>query len=547
MEFANETGRPARRVVRPSKVARLSATARRVLVQSAVCNPKVMAAAVAAIKPEDFTEEAPALGYIYLAAKTYFTEYGNVPSRQMLLTGLGKIRAQDPEAFDADVVGDIRKALSGAFGQNRDQFLTPHAEAAALDLVRRFAQETAVVRLAEVVQDLSRLPADIPRFIREHLDSVEAAASVGVSSANDLFFEDGWDDLPLFVRRSTGSDLLDRFTGGGMAGGWQAVFLAPMGSCKTTLAVHSVTVLAEQARMLHESTGGRRPMVFLFTTETPRQELQQRALAAAALIDKSMLVESRPLANLPEDSEPPSADEQLFFRDQIEIGCYLPPRQRAIRALETLNAHAHIADFSGTSKDLKMRRAGVNGVPDIEAYMNDYLRSNPDVYPYAIWFDHLSAFERRIVKFQHLDPNDHHRVLAELPDEMRLRIAIPFDVPIVIAHQLTGSANAYGPGAELRMTDGRGSKMLAEFVDFAILAGMPSGDDHVCRVFCDKRRHQPPMPPRFARIWGGYGRVTDVSETYTMSPSGRSIVRRDESHDGGTVPPPGGAYAPGGY
>ena len=375
--------------------------------------------------------------------------------------------------------------------------------------------------------------SQLPGLLQDLAQRAKRAESVAFGGIEPVF-PANWLERPLRDVTPTLIPALDNFFGGGMAPGELYTFLGPIGSCKTTIAVQLCVRFAKHAAYLEASGAlatGQRAVAVLVTTELSAQDMRVPLLANAALVPRQRLRTIRSLEELCRFSHgaatPATQYEQELFSDQIATGVgFRNEYQRAKEAIELLNRHVWLLDLSGNNPDLP--ELGYGGIADIEALLQQQQEAQPNTKPIFLAIDHASALAARLARDHgHLDQLRHH--LRFTVADARQKLAKPYQMPVLLLHQLSGAANRANPLAEISSFDAAECKSFVEYTDFAVVSGVPTRTvPRLARLRCDKFRHQPPQSDAIIRVEGEFSRVRDVSDEYTIDPLTRQFALRSD-------------------
>lgn len=422
---------------------------------------------------------------------------------------LATIDALLAEAGDGDVGPADVKAAGAAAKQAVEEYhaLTATSEILVGDMVHKDAEAA----LQEKIDELRRI---------KDLES----PPVGVT------LPAGWLDADAPDLYSTGVPVLDKFLGGGHTGGEVYMFMAPLGTCKTLLAVLGVAKGARHARTLYAQAGGKGPVpvAVLVSYETAPEELQRRVASCAARVDnKRIAAVKRGEATL-STAENLEDYEQEMFAARLQAGLKVKGEQERIAAAETwINRHTLFLDMTGESRP----GVGTGFVAELARELKRVLQPcelRPHgAYPVVVWVDHLSAMLRRYKPTRDLDAGARRKLVIDAAGDLAGEVAKPFRCPVWLNHQLSGEANDRPPGARIDHTDASEAKLAAEYAAFAIVVGRQDEAGR-CRIQCTKHRRENPQSYRVIQIEGAVGRIRDVTRDFTVDAHGRGIVSRDE-------------------
>jgi hypothetical protein len=345
-----------------------------------------------------------------------------------------------------------------------------------------------------------------------------------------------------------------------LLGGEMLLFMGPFGSCKTTFAVMAACNMAKACQRIFTAQQGpflthpdgtavqKCPVVFYVSTEATRNEFQQRCLTFLAEVPRERILESRGDLNFFSDSDVPTQQYEHEIeaqkRDALRqhnlnpdiFGCsmrYVSERQRINTAIELLRKHLLFVEFMDSNP--KFKQYGKNGVADIQTIMDNHMRMNAELYPYAFVLDHVSALANRICEKKDSFDNM-HLVINTVGRSLSEKIAKTYNIPALVMHQLSGKANkmARNIATQIDHTDGSQSASIGEFADVAVTTTRPSGQEQIVKfAFTKVRRGAPVMQNPLVKVDGKFSRLIDYSDKLVLD--GDMVISKSDTR---TVPPP---------
>jgi len=339
-------------------------------------------------------------------------------------------------------------------------------------------------------------------------------------------FSEGWDTEPRVILRTTGLSFLDCFMDG-EKGGETHIIMGPLGSCKTTLAVQKVVVdcrlaCAAWATAKAKDEHALKPVVFFVSTEVPKGEFRERVLQNCAVIPRDRLAQMPSLDSLSKSLKTIHDYEKVEFRDMIAAKKFQPEFVRATIATTLINEHLVFMELLDNDDGPSPAALGPQA---IVSRIDAWTRKHPGCYVYSVVFDHLSAMARKMAAN---DPDKMRHHVNRIPQVLQERVAVPYDCPVYILHQLSGAANAKArsPTADIDYTDSAEGKMAAEFCYYALTVNRPNAEQ-VCVLRCSKHRRSAPQPPRMLRVDGTFSRIIDVNDKFRLDTTRHQIVLTD--------------------
>lgn len=408
----------------------------------------------------------------------------------------------------------------------------------AVATCRQLLEESIADSLSEELVKEGRVPVDVPELLRQHQDKLDAVSAMDAIQV-DVPFPDGWDSRKEVQLVTTGVPALDDFTGGGLRGGEMILFMGPYGSCKTTLVCHGV---AQQVIAAAELTAtdqvkkdkkGRpmTPVVVLVFTESDKDEYRVRLMSHLARVKWRRLRQMSKIADLSAAEEAGKKKDTKYelkeFKEEIKNDQPFESEQTRVRNAQTLfNKHLVLIDC--TDSDDSPNRIGRGGVPEIANVIRSVFRRRKDCYPIFLWIDHLSALADRVAEADASIDEKLHLILKRMPRQITDKICKPWNIPAVLIHQFSGQANKRKSVARFHHADAAGSTSIAEYVNFAAVAG-PVDENGMCKWECTKHRREPASPLKVVQVQGQFNRLRDMTNRYTVDYAGGRIVSKKEA------------------
>ncbi len=445
--------------------------------------------------------------------------------------------AWDADEFDPKRVGKSKKYVSQA-----------------VETARQFLEEMVATQLQHQMSKEGTLPLHIPKFLEETqaaLDQVASLTDVGL----DVPYPEGWDKKADNQMFTTGVETLDEFTGGGWRPGETILFMAPYGSCKTTLVCHAVANLLRYAAGLLGEGKTRKnakgepmiPVVVLIFTESDKDEYRDRIMSAMAGVPWSRLREMDSIDDLDDGSEPGDSKatkyEKSFFKEDIENNKpWFSEQQRVRYGMKLANKHLLILDC--TDSDDTPHKVGRGGISEIANIVRGEFRKRRDThYPLCFWLDHVSGLVDRMTD-NVTDEAIIRRAIMNAPRQAADKLGKPFKAPIGLMHQFSGAAQNKGVVANLHHNDAEGSKAIGKYAVFAVVCGDVDGNG-MCKWECTKHRRRPASPVRIVKVVGDFSKLVDCTHTHGISPGQRMIMSKTEMGSVGKIKAPKGMKASG--
>ena len=531
-----------------------------------ICNINVQKFVREVFRPDLIGQENPAYAEVIQLICWFVDKYDRLPLHEEICGIIERRRERYGDYVASDVFDEIYELV--AFVKTPNQRSERYAadrllQDMAISIIKRWSMHLATVNLtSSLFSELQGGSKNIDR-VNTLVKSFETAKTrlEGLDSPliDELFF-DGLGVPPDVTYVPTGVSVIDKHVGGGLLGGEMLLFMGPFGSCKTTFAVMAACNMAKACQRIFTAQQGpflthpdgtavqKCPVVFYVSTEATRNEFQQRCLTFLAEVPRERILESRGNLNFFSDSDVPTQpyehEIEAQKRDALRqhnlnpdiFGCsmrYVSERQRINTAIELLRKHLLFVEFMDSNS--KFKQYGKNGVADIQTIMDNHMRMNAELYPYAFVLDHVSALANRICEKKDSFDNM-HLVINTVGRSLSEKIAKTYNIPALVMHQLSGKANkmARNIATQIDHTDGSQSASIGEFADVAVTTTRPSGQEQIVKfAFTKVRRGAPVMQNPLVKVDGKFSRLIDYSDKLVLD--GDMVIAKSDTR---TVPPP---------
>ena len=531
-----------------------------------ICNINVQKFVREVFRPDLIGQENPAYAEVIQLICWFVDKYDRLPLHEEICGIIERRRERYGDYVAPDVFDEVYELV--AFVKTPNQRSERYAadrllQDMAISIIKRWSMHLATVNLtSSLFSELQGGSKNIDR-VNTLVKSFETTKTrlEGLDSPliDELFF-DGLGVPPDVTYVPTGVSVIDKHVGGGLLGGEMLLFMGPFGSCKTTFAVMAACNMAKACQRIFTAQQGpflthpdgtavqKCPVVFYVSTEATRNEFQQRCLTFLAEVPRERILESRGDLNFFSDSDVPTQQYEHEIeaqkRDALRqhnlnpdiFGCsmrYVSERQRINTAIELLRKHLLFVEFMDSNP--KFKQYGKNGVADIQTIMDNHMRMNAELYPYAFVLDHVSALANRICEKKDSFDNM-HLVINTVGRSLSEKIAKTYNIPALVMHQLSGKANkmARNIATQIDHTDGSQSASIGEFADVAVTTTRPSGQEQIVKfAFTKVRRGAPVMQNPLVKVDGKFSRLIDYSDKLVLD--GDMVISKSDTR---TVPPP---------
>ena len=364
------------------------------------------------------------------------------------------------------------------------------------------------------VPDVELTPTEVPS-----LDKLIVGGT-----ASDELFPAHWENEPDVELSSTGVPFLDKLMVGGTAPGEVYGIMGPYGTCKTTLAFQ---LHAEAARAFaaEAEQDGEKKVAVLVNYETTREEAMQRSISYAARIPSKRMEERRhkPLTTTENRSRyelEMNHRAHHYGRPAFSSG----EHERREEVMSWFSKHAVIIDMT-------RGQAGAGGITEVVDRVEEMLVKRGCRCGF-IAIDYLGAmakFKLMAEEGTFSDPVKLARLISQFAMRARLDLAIRFDCPVWLIHQLSGDANQRSPAAELNHSDAADCPLFAEHLDYSFIVGKLIEEDQVqiAKLKCTKHLRRPSRTSTIIKVNGAWSRVDEARDLSVDPGTGKVLPKQD--------------------
>jgi hypothetical protein len=473
---------------------------------------------------EHFQELDLYLWYIWEVTENFFKRHHRVPAVRELQLGLGQRADAPDDPLPDSTVDEIADFLEEFVRNGESQVI-------GQDTARTYLHDFMADMVWRQTQQLTSVRGRTPESIRSTLETlnrdltrIESLSEEGIEPA----FYDGYEkDMAKIEPSPYGLPFMDALLGGGGAPGETYIVLAPYGGGKTTLLeqLSLNQALLQLARWLHSNRRQSLGISYFVSYEMQREVIIYRALAHVAQVPFTVLMKQTPLSARGKLSP---RDYELFHR-QYEHGLYIPSEQeRKLSAEQRLRQNWKLLDFSGF--DPRNPLAGGGKCEEImhriDADLRNAVKRGLKRHVAGIFIDYIGMMARRycIVNNKNL-ATDFTPVCNSAADDARRYLAKHFRCPVFLSHQLNAQANKLKPGQVADRTDSAGAKTVAENCDFIFVGSLPTEEQNLLRLSCQKRRRMKGLGPIVLQLQGEFAQLVEVSSLYSWDEITRQFTQ----------------------
>jgi hypothetical protein len=468
--------------------------------------PELYAYAMVQLRPEYFTEpDEPHLKLAWRAAMAVEEDldrgrlFGSRLRAWSLVSEKAKvILAEDPQLLP----GDFYDQLFGVQAEARGllSWVYDHVHAEELDsehgrrLLQRFLEERYVqdpVRLM-IANARGANVVDLPMLLREAGDRHLTVATLGESPVQEAVPEN-WRPQPIH-KRSTGLDFLDQVMGGGHVNGEVQAVLGCSGSGKTTLAVQLAVAAADiELERFDDHRDTPLQYSYLFHYEAGADEMRCRVVSHVAQIARDSVA----AWDMSTRGHLKTYEQILFSQEVVNFGVdgVNSEIDRFYATVPRINRSLRLIDMSGPKEKPKQ---GSGGVDEVAAVLEMERRQGRT--PCCVVIDYAGLCVSRQVLENRLAEKMEYSLLKTFGHDCLRKIAVPFDTPVWVMHQLSGESNARGWGARQSHADAQGCKSFSENMWYSFQLGVPNHEHKAMQLFCTKARRSDAGTPKLVYL-----------------------------------------------
>lgn len=492
------------------------------------------------LQDEHFGEYHAGYNLLWNVIVEFYDQYGKTPELEFFQAGVAAKCKADRGLLTEDEREEVDELLLRAFADNwaKDPNDPAYVEW-GINTVQKFIEEGLARQIqSEVLSQRGRVAADLPAMLEEIYNKVAEVQSMSAGHHTATLPED-WDVHGGINIVSSGLPFLDDFYNGGMAAGEVYGILGPYGSCKTMLSVMLAVEAARRAAAwkASEDWDGRHGVSFVFSYEAALEnELRIRIVSYAAEIDRnnleSMGPQGKKTLSTSTDLETLRLYEKHKYKTKLEKGAKVQGEQERMAAISPwINNHLIVVDLTGS--DPNRRGAGTGGIDEVARIIGAELRrlraQGLDPYVEHVSIDYVGVMVKRQMAAQGRDESALRHYVTDAPSQAKRRIAVQYQCPVTLIHQLAGKVNDFAPHKATSHTDAAESKSFGENLDFCTCVSKPTFEG-LCRIECTKHRRAQTMSAQIVRIVGKMSAVRSTGDKYAFDPNSGVIKLAKDVH-----------------
>jgi hypothetical protein len=260
---------------------------------------------------------------------------------------------------------------------------------------------------------------------------------------------------------------------------------------------------------------------YYLSYELDLNQIRERVYAYGARIDRTVL-------NAPGGVKLSTAADPASFHayeDEQWVNGPGGNKQGEVERIATFNQNMggsksklRLVDYSG-----RVAGHGQGGVDEAVRFIRaDSARCRRRVA--GVVFDYAGLCIKRYIVGARLKPESEVALTDAFVDQVRSRIALPFDCPVWILHQLHGSLANKASGVSFHHSQARGARNIGDNADYALVLGNRDKTTNVLNIAATKtRRSVLREEPVIVHFDGRFGRFSQA-EGWAVDPGTRQLV-----------------------
>lgn len=384
--------------------------------------------------------------------------------------------------------------------------------AQARDYLGRFLSERTVQRpLMQLLESSGGRPfSNLPEILRASIDREMAVRAVNVNPIQSIA-PVGYQP-PAIDLWSTGIPFLDKMLDGGHAAGEVYGVLGAYGSGKTMLGVQMGcrSVSVELDKMDAAAALGHRyepKHSYLFHYEASADEIRARAWSHICEIEWRRMMRFD-LSTLSSRNGPVPLQkyELARWRDQYQATGMIDGELERLSRLDRYRDLLHTVDMS-------VAPMGVGYVPEIAQVLSTWAAGGGHRIGCVV-VDYVGICASRHLAAQNMRAENLRHLIGGFGDRIKYAVAMPFQCPVWVLHQLAAAANKKSSATRQHHADAAEAKNWAENLNFSFQLDVPEAATRCLRMGCTKARRAQIPKPVGLRIDGQFSGLVDASDKF---------------------------------
>ena len=470
--------------------------------------------------PSHFGDNEIVYRAIWEATCVFWEAHRMLPTKLELQATIEVLIEQDRSLVNSrGEVAEIGELIDSIFRRKASSFRKEFV----LTLIQQFMEDCLAAEARVGLAHDANTPLRLLDLLSGLTEQAEVITGIKTGDVEEPFPDD-W--RPAAIGKTpTGVSFIDMFLNGGDAKGEVYGLLGPYGSCKTALAIKLSIEKAKAARSDWLRSGKKSlGLVYYFSYEAPKEELRIRSLVYAARVDKTTLEDNDDWSKLSNRSSLREYERKMFADVIAERLPVDGEQERLAAAKKLLNRNWRFLDMTGGDSDNPARGTGL--ASEIQAIIRASMEKNPGCHVAGVFIDYAKAAVEKHMGYKEIDRRDLRHYLGAFPFQIKTKVAIPFDCPVWILHQLTGAANARSATKVQHHTDSSEAKNFAENLDFCFQVGTLT-HDKLALFACTKHRRSAPVRETVIKVIGELGDVVHADD-YMPDPLSHTFVKKSD-------------------
>lgn len=449
---------------------------------------------------QDELIENAQLRIIWHALKNYYREFHELPSNEILKNEI--------ERFDIENFFSEEKINEFISYREKSEIIP----GLALNYYNHWKIKRAFIPTIDHILSNGYSPEEIIDKVRSVCTSIKFSSDRNVC----------YDPLSAILNDDTPNNLIptnvpfiDNYIGGGFGQTDVAILLGATGSGKTTLGAQIIASMAKEAYSRNED------IVFVMATyEDTAGAVGRRIISNLATIPRNKLKSRDFLNELSDKNNPQQYEKKIQARNKNFI---IGERERFEAIMPIIENHIRILDYArgGTAKD--SRTVGCGGFLEI---CRDIEKIEKRIGIIVIdWIGMLVDRYLELVGSKNQQTDEHIR-LRRSCDEAYKILALKFNCPVLLIHQLSGTATSKSPTAKLSHADALGCRTIAVNAWHVFVMGTKDHATNTVKFHCTKTRHAESKSPRILQLDGDIARFIDVTDSFFIDPYSERIINK---------------------
>lgn len=454
---------------------------------------------------------------IWQTLHEYVAEADIIPSEQVL-TALVQGRLQQAHLEDDSLTASVKKLIKLIYELKDKEDLSLN-KSFINNVLQLLFDRYQKITLEDALQSVNGDTTAFRKVIEEFKKRDEQRILLGTTIADKCrvpidFFEPKEQQY-----LTTGIHFLDKMMSGGMLSKEVYVLLGPTGSGKSLLSQQICTMGARQSKASDKG------LYIFFSYELCRDDLYNRAFCQLARVTPKRLEQIR------KSGASKKFGEQEYEQDLLT---YIPSsygpseEQRMEEARDILDNYCKLVDLTG-NPEMEIPDAGSGGISELVTIIEDLVQQHQSPVKCVV----IDWAELCIRKYADKRGYDHFKILvSELGNfvrEAHTRIALKFNCPVWVVHQLAGNVLDRADKYHIYHNNAAWCKSFANSAWFSFVLHAPDRAKKATLFSCTKSRRSELPPDAIIKLEPNLV-FRDVSTQLKFIP-GKGIEERAHSED----------------